>query len=198
VEHPRLAALYDAWEGDRPDLETYARIAAEFGVRTVLDVGWGTGTFALMLARHGLDVIGVDPAAASLDVARAKPDAHLVRWLRGDAVSLPPAQVDLATMTGNVAQTIVEPGDWQRNLLGIRRALRPGGRLVFEIRNPAKRAWEAWTRDASMRTIEIDGTGEVQGWVEVSLRDAGFVVDEVRDSPDRPGRELLFIAPRTD
>jgi hypothetical protein len=32
--------------------------------------------------------------------------------------------------------------------------------------------------------------------VEESLVDAGFVVDEVRDAPDRPGREFVFVARR--
>jgi hypothetical protein len=30
--------------------------------------------------------------------------------------------------------------------------------------------------------------------VTASLAAAGFVVDEVRQAPDRPGRELVFIA----
>ena len=55
-----------------------------------MDAGCGTGTFALLLAGRGLDVIGVDPARASLDVARAKPEAERVSWIRGDATSLPP------------------------------------------------------------------------------------------------------------
>ena len=32
--------------------------------------------------------------------------------------------------------------------------------------------------------------------IEVSLVASGFAVDEVRDAPDRPGRELVFIARR--
>jgi hypothetical protein len=32
--------------------------------------------------------------------------------------------------------------------------------------------------------------------VEDSLAAAGFVTVEVRDAPDRPGRELVFIAQR--
>jgi ubiquinone/menaquinone biosynthesis C-methylase UbiE len=47
---------------------------------------------------------GVDPAGASLDVARAKLHVDRVRWLHGEAATLPPLHVDLATMTGNVAQ----------------------------------------------------------------------------------------------
>ena len=49
----------------------------------------------------------VDPAEASLAVARTKPGAERVRWLHGYATDLPPLQVDLATMTGNVAQIFV-------------------------------------------------------------------------------------------
>jgi ubiquinone/menaquinone biosynthesis C-methylase UbiE len=47
-------------------------------------------------------VTGVDPAAGSLSVARAKPGATRVCWIDGDATALPPLQVDFATMTGNV------------------------------------------------------------------------------------------------
>ena len=36
-----------------------------------------------------------------------------------------------------------------------------------------------------------------QAAIEASLVASGFVVDEVRDAPDRPGRELVFIALRS-
>ena len=81
-EDPRLARVYDALEGDRRDLDAYDAIVAELGARSVLDVGCGTGTLACRLAQQGIDVIGVDPAAASLDVARAKPSGQLVKWVR--------------------------------------------------------------------------------------------------------------------
>jgi len=61
-EHPRLAAIYDALDTDRSDLDVYAGIAKELGARRVLDVGCGTGTFAVLLADRGFDVTGVDPA----------------------------------------------------------------------------------------------------------------------------------------
>ncbi len=234
-EHPRLVASYDALDPDRSDLEVYVDIAQEFGAHRVLDVGCGTGTFSLLLADRGLEVIGVDPAAGSLDVAQAKPGAERVRWIHGDATSLPPIQVDLATMTGNVAQAIVDELDWATTLSSVYAALRPGGRLVFETRDPAHCAWQEWNRSASYRATDIPGVGQVESWVEltdmsgplVSFRGTwvfasdgcvltsdstlrfrerdeveatlvahGYAVDEVRDAPDRPGREFVFFARR--
>ena len=174
-EHPRLAALYDPLEADRADLEVYLAVVEEFDARTVLDVGCGTGTFALMLADRGLEVIGVDPAESSLAIARAKPGAERVRWIHGDATDLaagaadgaPGVGADLATMTGNAAQAITEPADWAATLRGIRGALRPGGHFVFETRDPARRAWLEWNRETSRTVTDVPGVGVVEYWNDV-------------------------------
>jgi 2-polyprenyl-3-methyl-5-hydroxy-6-metoxy-1,4-benzoquinol methylase len=86
----RLAAIYDWLEGERDDLDVYLAIVDECGAHAVIDVGCGTGTLACLLAERGLDVVGVDPAAASLEVARGKSGADRVRWILGDATTLPP------------------------------------------------------------------------------------------------------------
>lgn len=231
----RLATIYDPLDPDRSDLDVYLAIAGELAARSVLDVGCGTGTFAMMLVAAGLQVTGVDPAAGSLDVARAKRGADRVRWIHGDATVLPPMQVDLATMTANVAQAIADPDDWTGTLHGVREALRPGGFLVFETRDPANRAWEQWNRAATYSTTDIPGVGAVETWVDLlEVRDAlvtfrstyvfaldgavmtsdstlrfreraeveaslvacGYAVTEVRQAPDRPGREFVFFARR--
>lgn len=173
--NPRLAAIYDALEPDRSDLDVYVAIAAELDATRVLDVGCGTGTFALLLAERGYEVTGVDPARASLDVARGKPGAERVHWIDGDATGLPPLQVDLATMTGNVAQAIVGEADWHATLRGIHDVLRPGGNLVFETRVPARRAWLEWNRAASHRVAEIAGVGPVETWVDLLEVDGPLV-----------------------
>lgn len=230
---PRLAAIYDALDPDRSDLDAYLDLADEFGARSVLDVGCGTGTLALRLAARGIEVVGVDPAAASLDVARSKPEAGQVRWIHGTATDLPDLSVDLVLMTANVAQVFLTDDDFEAALRGIRSALGPHGRLVFEVRDPDRRAWLGWNREETFTSTVIDGVGRVDAWCDllsveadmVSFRwshafatdgqvvtsdstlrfrdraavveclDAsGFVVEDVREAPDRPGRELVFIA----
>jgi SAM-dependent methyltransferase len=231
-EDVRFAEIYDDLDGDRDDLDHYELIAEELGAASVLDVGCGTGVLARRLAMCGLTVVGLDPAGASLEVAATRPGADRVTWLLGDATRLPPMSVDLATMTGNVAQVFVTDADWSATLTGIRNALRPGGHLVFETRDPADRAWERWNRAASSTTMP-SAAGPIEHWVELldvalplvafrhvvrflrtgdvltsdstlrfrgrddvtaSLHANGFSVDDVRAAPDRPGRELVFLA----
>jgi hypothetical protein len=141
------------------------------------------------------------------------------------------------TMTANAAQEITDPEDWRTYLRGAHAALRSGGHLVFETRDPARRAWEEWNRAASHSVTEIPGTGAVESWVELTevrpplvsfrwtyvftadgrvltsdstlrfrerdevaedLAAQGFVLEEVRDAPDRPGGEFVFLARRPE
>jgi SAM-dependent methyltransferase len=177
-EEPRLAQIYDALDADRSDLDAYLAIACELGARRVLDIGCGTGTFAVLLAGEGFDVVGLDPAEASLDVARGKPGADRVRWIHGDARALPALTVDLVTMTGNVAQAIADPADWAATLAASFAALRPGGHLVFETRDPAWRAWEEWTRERTCTVTDIPGVGRVEDWNQVTAVDLPLVTFE--------------------
>lgn len=165
---PRLAEIYDPLDPDRGDLDAYLGYVDRFAARTVLDVGCGTGTFACLLAARGIEVAAVDPAAASLDVARRKPGADRVRWVLGDATSLPLCQADLAVMTGNVAQVFLGDREWAATLADVRAALRPGGAFVFEVRDPRARAWEAWTRAATFERVDLPGVGPVEEWVDVT------------------------------
>jgi SAM-dependent methyltransferase len=231
----RLAVVYDPLDPDRSDLDVYAGILDELGARTVLDVGCGTGTFAVLLAARGVDVTGVDPAAASVDVARGKPGAERVRWVVGEIDSVADLTFDAVTMTANVAQVFLTDEAWRAVLATAYDVLVPGGHLVFETRDPAVEAWREWNREESFTAADVPGQGRVESWVETTdvagelvtfratlvfadatltsestlrfrdresvtadLVEAGFVVEDVRDAPDRPGRELVFMAARPD
>jgi hypothetical protein len=149
---------------------------------------------------------------------------------------LPPLKVDMATMTGNVAQAIVTDEQWMATLGAIRASLEPRGQLLFESRVPEDQAWRRWTPEETHTRADIPDIGMVDSWVEVtdvqgplvsfcttfrfesdgaaltsdstlrfrsredltvSLSETGFSVREIRDAPDRPGRELVFVAQRS-
>ncbi len=162
-DHPRLAEVYDALEGSRHDLDAYMAMAAEFGARSVVDVGCGTGCLALRLADAGCRVTAVDPASASVRVARSKPGARQVDWVVGDAPSLvverPGLAAEMAVMTGNVAQVFLTDDEWDRTVRAIHSLLVEGGRFVFETRVPAKRAWEGWNGPGA--DVTVPGVGRV-------------------------------------
>jgi SAM-dependent methyltransferase len=235
--HPRLARIYDAFDGERDDLTAYLDIAGELGAERVLDVGCGTGCLAVLLARSGRTVVAVDPALASLEVAKSKAGAQTVTWIHGDAARAPAFDADLAVMTGNVAQVFVTDDDWNHALQAIRTALRPGGYLVFETRRPERRAWDEWAADAGRSVLDIPGIGPVEQRLQVtrislplvsfrytytfladgsvvtsdstlrfrsrdeiesSLAAHGYRVLDVREAPDRPGREFVFVTERAN
>ena len=180
-------------------------------------------------------MIGLDPAAASVDVARGKDGAELVRWVVGDVRALPEVEVDVVLMTANVAQVFVTDEDWHATLAAARDAVVPGGHLVFETRVPEREAWTGWNPTDSHVSADIEGIGVVTSEHEVTevalplvsfrttlvfeadgeqvvshstlrfrgrdeltatLAEHGFTVREVRDAPDRPGREWVFVAVR--
>ena len=124
---------------------------------------------ATLLSFRGVSVVAVDPAAASLNVAQAKPGTSLVRWIHSSARDLPPLQVDLATMTGNVAQVFVDDVEWLATLRSIHSPLRPLGHLVFESRVPEDRGWLRWNRTDALAVADVPGVGIVESWSDVTV-----------------------------
>lgn len=232
---PHQAVLYDDLDGDRVDLDAYVAIAREVGAHQVIDIGCGTGSLAVRLASLGIAVVGIDPAAASLDVARGKADADRVTWVSGDATQLIEMDLtaDLVVMTGNVAQVFVEDHDWSAALAAVRASLRVGGWFVFETRRPEARDWENWdlaptpvtladgrvavvsrtVTEVDLPLVTFEGSTVLGGEVlrsastlrfrdcdevERDLRDHGFELTDVREAPDRPSKERVFVAQRLD
>ncbi|HYG95598.1 MAG TPA: class I SAM-dependent methyltransferase [Solirubrobacterales bacterium] len=98
---------------------------------TVVDVGSGTGTFALALKRRRPDarVIGVDGDAEILALAQAKPGAAEIEWREGLAQDLPLEAESADVVTTSLMLHHLLPDDKRKALAEMKRILEPGGRL---------------------------------------------------------------------
>ncbi|MBS3942586.1 MAG: methyltransferase domain-containing protein [Actinobacteria bacterium] len=173
---PRLVAVYDVENAGRHDTDFYVDLAAELEVDRVADLGCGTGVLACDLAVRGHRVTAIDPAAAMLAIARARPGADAVTWVEGTAESLADAGHDLVVMTGHVAQVFLDDDEWRTILGQIHRGLAPGGFLAFESRNPATEPWRSWNKVDSFATfLGGDGAPAFDSWVETVSVEPGRV-----------------------
>lgn len=193
---PDLVQLYDLDNPPGADHAWYVALADELDARTIVDLGCGTGRLTRALARPGRSVLGVDPSPTMLEHARRQPGAGAVTWRRGDASVLEPdGTADLVVCTGNA---IMHVADLPAAFGAIAGALRPGGTLAFESRNPAFREWERWTVEAT--TGERDTpVGHLREWLEVTEPGPGRVVFDAHnvfpDGTDRVFTSVLWFRP---
>lgn len=98
---------------------------------TVVDVGSGTGTFALALKQPRPDAktIGVDGDEEILALAQAKPGAGKVEWQKGLAQELPLPDGSADVVTTSLVIHHLLPEDKRKALAEMKRILKPGGHL---------------------------------------------------------------------
>ena len=157
-----LVELYDLDNPDGDD-HAYYRSRAD-GARKVLDFGCGTGLLTRSLVAPGRMVIGVDPSPTMLEYARRQPGADAVTWIDGDFRAVEPAgDADLVVSSGN---TMMHVAEHAAAVAALAAALRPGGVLAFESRNPAVRAWEQWTSEATYGERDTVA-GHLKEWLEL-------------------------------
>lgn len=97
----------------------------------VLDVGCGTGTFALALAgaRPDAEVVGVDGDPEALAIARAKPGAARVAWHEGLADAVPAQDAGADAVVLSLVLHHLTRAAKADALAEARRVLEPGGLL---------------------------------------------------------------------
>ena len=105
---------------------------------TLVEVGCGSGVLAARLVGAGYDVVGIDQSPAMIRIARATAPGARFRVARLEQARLPPASAVIAL--GEIVTYV--PGGLavlQRFFQRVRRALRPGGLLVFDFIESAER-----------------------------------------------------------
>ncbi|TVU58274.1 methyltransferase domain-containing protein [Paenarthrobacter nitroguajacolicus] len=172
----QLSDLYDAENQWAADDDFFLGFVNERPHSRVLDLGCGTGRVSLAVAAAGHRVVGIDPNINSLAAARGKRGAEDVTWIDGTSAQIPEDEVfDVAIMTAHVAQAITHDADWSRTLADVHRALVPGGRLAFDSRDPAARAWERWTPADTRATRTLPDGSAVETWIGETVEESGLV-----------------------
>lgn len=184
-----LAQFYDLDNPWGPDLDYCLGLAAD--AHSVLDLGCGTGQLAARLA-DVRNVVGVDLAAAMLDIARLRPGGEHVEWLLADARDLQLGRrFDLVLLTGHAFQVFLTDADRRAVLAAIARHLEPGGRFVFDTRNPMREEWREWTPRSSRRRLDHPALGAVEAWNDAAHDAAtGIVTYETHYRTLECGRRL--------
>lgn len=155
----------------------------------VADLGVGTGSLAETLAPFAARVIGVDRSDQMLAAATLRlSDLTNVELRRGELESLPigDGEIDLAVLA-LVLHYVVDPPEVLRE---VRRALRPGGRLLILDMRPHDRG-PLYAEEMGHVWPGFD-PARVRGWLD----EAGFAdTRALALPPDREARgPLLFLA----
>jgi ubiquinone/menaquinone biosynthesis C-methylase UbiE len=154
-----LAARYDAWY--QTPLGAFAHALEQeaiFGLadvkpgERVVDIGCGTGIYALELARRGLRVIGLDSSLEMIAIAREKcREAGLASlWVCGSAEALPfrSASADLALAVTSLC-FVLHP---DRAIDEMCRVITPDGRVVLGELN----RWSSWAFVRRLKGLVMD------------------------------------------
>lgn len=142
MKYDQFAYIYDDLMSDAPytDWVAYTKqIVAKYGSgnrNRLIDIGCGTGTLALLLAKEAFDVTGVDLSENMLAVAQQKAfDA---------GVSLPLFQMDMTEISGfgtfEVATVFCDSlnylpaeEDVRKTFRSVRDLLKPNGLFLFDV-----------------------------------------------------------------
>lgn len=104
--------------------------------QTVLDVACGEGTFAVAMAKKGLQVTGVDLSPQMLQFARERAERENVKveFLLQDMRALSfEERFDLATCWFDSLNYLLELEDLEKTFAGVYRALKKAGLFIFDM-----------------------------------------------------------------
>lgn len=168
--HPETYEVENLAVDPHGRIEAVMRDVADWSGRTMLDVGCGTGFHLPRWARDADRVVGVEPYAPLLRMARRRVRGLAnVEVLEGTAQSLPLPDASVDVVHARWAYFFgpgCEPG-----LAELDRVVRRGG-TAFVIDNDATRStFGAWFRRGypDIDPVEVERFWSLQGWTRVPV-----------------------------
>ncbi|MBQ1410789.1 MAG: class I SAM-dependent methyltransferase [Oscillospiraceae bacterium] len=146
MAYEALATAYDRLTNDIPYgeiLEFYRQIWTAYGLSPTLavDLACGTGSMALLLAKEGLSVLGVDQSEDMLTLAAEKAmeldNPPYFIHQRMEKLRLP-APVDLVVCCLDGVNYVTDPAALREAFAHVYKALNPGGLFIFDINSEGK------------------------------------------------------------
>ena len=165
----------------------------------VLDIGCGTGTFAVAIKRWmpSVEVVGLDPDPKALARSRRKADraAVSIRFDQGFANVLPYADTSFDRVFSSLMFHHLPQDTKLATMCEVRRVLKPGGSLHlldFEHEGPhSHKPLARWIH--SSERMRYNTRGQLLEW----MREAGLIEPRVLDS-DRPiFGKIVYVTGRT-
>jgi ubiquinone/menaquinone biosynthesis C-methylase UbiE len=143
--YDRFADDYDAMTRFEKRLQSNREIVANwierYGIVSAIDIGCGTGLYAILLAQLGVRSAGADPSAKMLEKAaiNAQKTGVDVEWFRSTMQELDRCdrRYDAVFCVGNTLPHLVDTRDLPVVLDNFKRLLRHGGRIVIQLLNYA-------------------------------------------------------------
>lgn len=149
----------------------------------VLEIGIGSGLNLPLYGGHASTVIGLEPSAALLRMARREISAARVPivFLEGTAEALPISSGDIDTVV--TTWTLCTIPDAERALCECRRVLRPDGRLLFVEHGHAPEPSVArWQDRLDPFWWRIAGGCHLNRKIDALIASAGFRIETLRNS----------------
>jgi SAM-dependent methyltransferase len=154
------------------DVHGEADFVRAYGPAAVLDAGCGTGRVAIELARHGIEVVGVDIDESMLATARRR--APEIRWHRSDLAALDLGRTfDVVVMAGNVPLFTPE-GTEPAVVAGAARHVAPGGVLIAGF--SLDRGYTTTAYDSHCKAAGLTLTERYATWSRDPFADGDYAV----------------------
>ncbi|MGQ9630992.1 MAG: class I SAM-dependent DNA methyltransferase [bacterium] len=180
--YKKFAQYYDRLGWSEFSLITFEKLRnflrdSTIEVRDYLDVACGTGTMALLMAREGYNVTGIDISEDMIAIAKGKPGAKDVRFEVADMRDFDlKGKFDLITCFFDAINHLTTAEDWRKAFRTARNHLREGGAYIFDVNTmEGLKNWNfQMVEDRGDATIIRQGVFEEERG-EARMRIEGFI-----------------------